>query len=88
MARHKSAEKRARQSAKRNELNRMRRSKIRTLAKALEKALEKDDAKGVTAALRAAESGLARAAGKGTLHWRTAARKTSRLAKKVNKKSK
>jgi small subunit ribosomal protein S20 len=36
-----------------------------------------------TKAQRAAESALARGAGRGTLHWKTAARKTSRLAKRV-----
>ncbi|MGE3623757.1 MAG: 30S ribosomal protein S20 [Bdellovibrionales bacterium] len=34
-------------------------------------------------ALRAAESAIARSVGKGTLHWKTAARKTARLAKRV-----
>ena len=83
MATHKSAEKRARQSVKRNELNRSRRSKVRALAKAVETAVAKKDAPAATTALRVAESALARAAGRKTLHWKTAARKTSRLAKRV-----
>lgn len=84
MANHKSAAKRARQTVKRNELNRARRSKVRSLAKAVEVEATKDVSAAKTA-LRAAESALARAAGRGTLHKRTAARKTSRLAKRVKK---
>lgn len=85
MANHKSAAKRARQTVKRNELNRGRRAKVRTLAKAVEKAVSAKDAKTAVETLRAAESSLARAAGRGTLHRKTAARKTSRLAKAVKK---
>lgn len=85
MANHKSAVKRARQMETRNEVNRSRRSKVRTLAKAVDAAVADNNAEGAKAALLAAESGLARAAGAGMLHPRTAARKTSRLAKKVKK---
>jgi small subunit ribosomal protein S20 len=83
MATHKSAEKRARQSIKRNEVNRARRSMIQRLTKAVEQAIAGKDAAAATTALREAESALARGAGRGTLHWKTAARKTSRLAKRV-----
>ena len=83
MANHKSAEKRARQTVKRNELNRTRRSAIRTLAKESETASASGDAKKAVEALRKAESALAKGASRGTLHWKTAARKTSRLAKRA-----
>ncbi|HBM91341.1 MAG TPA: 30S ribosomal protein S20 [Rhodospirillaceae bacterium] len=85
MANHKSAAKRARQSVKRNELNRSRRAKVRTLVKAVEKTVEAGDVKTATTALRSAESALARAAGRGTLHKKTASRKTSRLVRRVKK---
>jgi len=85
MANHKSAAKRARQSTERNELNRARRSKVRSLTKVVDKAVASKDVATATTALRSAVSGLARAAGKGTLHKKTAARKTSRLAKAVKK---
>lgn len=85
MANHKSAAKRARQTVVKNGLNRARRSKVRTLAKAVEKAVGTKDVAAAKTALRSAESGLARAARKGTLHPKTAARKTSRLAKAVKK---
>jgi small subunit ribosomal protein S20 len=88
MATHKSSEKRARQTIRRNKVNRARRSTIQTLVKALETALSSNDAAAATKAQRAAESALARGAGRGTLHWRTAARKTSRLAKRVKNKTK
>jgi small subunit ribosomal protein S20 len=85
MATHKSAAKRARQTIKRNALNRSRRAKVRSLTKAVEIAVAKKDVDAAKKTLRAAESALARAAGRGTVHWKTAARKTSRLAKSVKK---
>ncbi|MDD5587343.1 MAG: 30S ribosomal protein S20 [Alphaproteobacteria bacterium] len=83
MANHKSAAKRARQSLKRNTLNRARRSKVHTLVKAVETAIAGKDDSAAKKAMRAAESGLARASNRGTVHWKTAARKTSRLARRV-----
>ncbi|MDE1900079.1 MAG: 30S ribosomal protein S20 [Alphaproteobacteria bacterium] len=82
MANHKSAEKRARQTLRRNELNRARRSAIRTAVKQAEEAIAAGNAEAVTAQ-RTAESVLARGASRGTLHWKTAARKTSRLARRA-----
>ncbi len=83
MATHKSAAKRARQSVKRNARNRSRRSSVRALAKAVETAVTNKTVEVATSAMRLAESALARAAGRKTLHWKTAARKTSRLAKRL-----
>ena len=82
-ARHKSALKRARQTIKRNALNRSRRSVVRAQTKAVDTAVATSDVAVATKALRTAESTLARAAARNTLHWKTAARKTSRLAKSV-----
>ena len=83
MATHKSAEKRARQTVRRNKVNRARRSHIQTLVSAAEAAIVGNDVEAATKASRSAESALARAAGRGTMHWKTASRKTSRLAKRV-----
>ena len=83
MATHKSAEKRARQTIRRNAINRARRSQISTLVKNVEVALAANDEAAALKAQRAAESALARGAGRGTWHWKTAARKASRLAKRV-----
>lgn len=82
MATHKSAEKRARQTIKRNTINRARRSRVATAVKAVDAAVAANDAAAAVKAQRAAESALAKSAGK-TLHWKTAARKASRLAKRV-----
>ena len=83
MATHKSSEKRARQTIKRNAINRARRSAIQTTIKALDAAIVAGDDVTITTAARAAEGALARGAGRGTLHWKTAARKASRLAKRA-----
>jgi small subunit ribosomal protein S20 len=83
MPSHKSAAKRVRQTVKKNAINRARSSQVLKLTKAVETALAKKDVPATAAALRAATSGIAKVAGKGTMHWRTAARKTSRLAKRV-----
>ncbi|MCL2468984.1 MAG: 30S ribosomal protein S20 [Alphaproteobacteria bacterium] len=85
MANHKSAAKRARQSVKRNKLNRAHRSTAHTSARKVEKALAIKDLTSAKETLQQAESVLARAASRGTLHRKTAARKTSRLAKAVKK---
>jgi small subunit ribosomal protein S20 len=83
MATHKSAEKRARQTVRRNKVNRARRAKIQSAIRALETAVSAKDEAAAVKAQRIAEGALARGAGRGTLHWKTAARKASRLAKRV-----
>jgi small subunit ribosomal protein S20 len=83
MANHKSAEKRARQTVKRNEMNRSRRSTIRSVVKEAETAIAAGNPEAAVKAQRLAESALARGAARGTLHWKTAARKASRLAKRA-----
>ena len=85
MANHKSAEKRVRQTEVRTERNRARKAKIKTLTKKVESAAAAKDKKSATTALTAANRALQSAATKGTLHKNTAARRASRLAKKVAK---
>jgi small subunit ribosomal protein S20 len=85
MATHKSAEKRARQTVKRNKVNRVRRATIQSHVKAVDTAITAKDKDAAVKAQREAEAALARGAGRGTLHWKTAARKTSRLAQRVKK---
>lgn len=79
----KSAKKRVLQTAKRQLRNQARRSSLKTAVKKVFAALELNDVEGSKALLVAAESKIARAKGKGLLHPNTAARKISRLAKKV-----
>ena len=82
--RHKSAQKRHRQSLKRRLINRSRKSTIKTFTK---KALiaATSGAEDVVAAQSKAESLIDKAAKGSTLHKNTAARRKSRLAKAINK---
>lgn len=75
-----SAKKQERQNIKRRSVNQTRKTEIKTIIKKFEAAVEAKNFEQATDLLRQAESKLARAKGKGVLHWRTAARKTSRLA--------
>ena len=79
----KSAKKRVLQTAKRQLRNQARRSSLKTAVKKVVIAIESNDLENSKALLVAAESKIARAKGKGLLHPNTAARKISRLAKKV-----
>ena len=83
MANTASAKKRARQSTRRTAVNRARKSRVRTFVKAAERAIESGDKAAALAALRAAEPELMRGVGGGVLHANTAARKVSRLARRV-----
>lgn len=84
MATHKSAEKRNRQSKKRNLRNSSIKSRIKTSAKKVLGSVSANDKASSEATLKAAVSLIDKAASKGTLHKNTAARKISRLTKKVN----
>lgn len=84
MANHKSALKRMRQNQKRRLRNRMRKTRVKNLVKAFEEAVQKKDLATAEARLRAAQEFIDKTASKGTLHWRTAARKVSRLYSKLN----
>lgn len=84
MAHSLSANKRVRQSAKRRLRNRDRKKTIKTHVKNVLTLVEKKDAAGAKAALTAAIKTLDRNANQGTLHPNTAARRKSRLARKLN----
>jgi len=79
----KSAKKRVLQTAKRQKRNQARKSSLKTAIKKVVVALETNDIEASKTLLIDAESKIARAKGKGLLHPKTAARKISRLAKKV-----
>lgn len=81
MPQHKSAIKRLRQSKKRNEHNKGRRSKMRTLIK---KVMSETDKETAEKHLSEAVSFIDRNAVKGILHKNTAARKKSQLRRYVN----
>lgn len=83
MANHPSSLKRARQDTKRHARNTARRSEIKTLVK---KALTAPK-ESAGAIVRTLQSKLDRATDRSTLHWKTAARKLSRIAKAVAARS-
>ncbi|MCX5900322.1 MAG: 30S ribosomal protein S20 [Proteobacteria bacterium] len=83
MANHKSALKRHHQSLENRERNRSTRSRMKTAVKAAIEAVETKDAN-AAAALSSAVSVVAKSASKGLIHKNTAARKISRLTKRVN----
>ncbi|ROQ91091.1 30S ribosomal protein S20 [Desulfosoma caldarium] len=84
MANHKSALKRARQSEVRRMRNRARKSRMKTAIRKLEEAIRTNAVDEAVVRLREATSIIAKTAAKGTIHRNTAARKISRLTKKVN----
>lgn len=83
MANTSSAKKAARQTLRRTEVNKTRRSRMRTEIRRVEEAIAAGDPATAAAALRTAEPVIMRTAQKGVLHANTASRKVSRLAKRV-----
>ena len=84
MAHSLSAKKRVRQNEKHNALNRARKSQVKTQIKHLEAALEQGDVQAATEQLRLVSQRLDKTAATSTMHKKTASRKKSRLAKRVN----
>ena len=77
------SKKRARQNARRLEINKARRSRIRTHLRRVEEAIASGDKDAAAAALKAAQPELMRGVTKGVYHKNTAARKMSRLSARV-----
>lgn len=84
MANHKSAEKRARVSTRRNAINSKTLGEVRTLEKRVRKAIAGKQKEESQKALVAYASKIGKAAQKGRVHFRTASRKISRLSKAVS----
>lgn len=84
MANHKSSEKRILVTAKKNAVNTARRSAVKTATKKALVAIESGDKAAAVSAARSAESKIMKAAGK-VMPKKRAARKISRLTKKVSK---
>ncbi|MFI5294938.1 MAG: 30S ribosomal protein S20 [Thermodesulfovibrionales bacterium] len=83
-----SAIKRARQAEKRNERNRVERSKIKSVVKSVEAAVKGGDKEAVKSVLLSATKVISSARSKGIIHKNNASRKISRLTRKVNAVSK
>ncbi len=79
-----SAEKRARQSEKRNMRNRMATSRVRSIIKTVESAVREKDREKADAAHKAASKTIMSARSKGVIHKNSASRKVSRLSRLVN----
>lgn len=83
MANTPQSKKRARQNEKRHDINKARRSRIRTFLRKAEEAIASGDKDASIAALRAVQPELMRGVSKGVFHKNTAARKMSRLSARV-----
>ncbi|NPA57672.1 MAG: 30S ribosomal protein S20 [Aquificae bacterium] len=84
MAHTRSARKRIRQSAKRRQLNRYHISRMKTAIKKINEALKNKDVETAEKLLPLAQKLAYRAAAKGAIHKNEAARRVSRIYKKVN----
>jgi small subunit ribosomal protein S20 len=74
-----------RKIAKRTEVNKARRSRLRTFIRKVEDAVASGSKEEAQAAFRAAEPEIMRAAQSGVIHKGTASRRVSRLAAQVKK---
>ena len=83
MANTPQSKKRARQNERRYEVNKARRSRIRTYLRKVEEAIATGDVSVAAAALRDAQPELMHGVTKGVLHKNTVARKMSRLSARV-----
>lgn len=83
MANTSSAKKNVRKMARKTEVNRTRRSKVRTFLRRVEDAITAGDKSAASDALKQAEPAMMRAVNRGVFHKNTAARKISRLNKRV-----
>jgi len=79
-----SAKKRVKQNVKRRTISRARKSQVKTQIKHFETALGKGDVDAASEQYRLVVKKLDKTASTSTMHKRTAARKKSRLAKRLN----
>ena len=83
MANHISAKTRIKRNEKAAAQNASYLNRVRTLVKKVEKAVSGGDKQAAQTEFKTAESALAKAAGKGVLKKKSAARKTSRLSARI-----
>jgi small subunit ribosomal protein S20 len=83
MANSPASKKRARQAEARAEINKTRRSRMRTFIRRVEEAIASGDFTNAAEALRAAQPVIMRSVTRGVLHKSTASRKISRLSGRV-----
>ena len=85
MANNPGAKKAIRKIERRTEVNRARRSRVRTYIRKFDEALAANDAVAAKSAFIEAQSELMRAVGKGVVHKNTGSRKVSRLAAQLKR---
>ena len=83
MANNPGAKKAIRKIARRTEVNKARRSRVRTFLRHFDEAVASGDGAAARTAFVQAESEVMRAVGKGVIHKNTASRKVSRLAARL-----
>ena len=83
MANTPQSKKRARQIERRTDINKARRSRIRTYVRKVEEAIASGNAEAAAEAFKAAQPELARGVTKGIMHKNTVSRKISRLSSRV-----
>jgi len=88
MANTPSAKKRIRNTLRKTDINKSRRSRIKTFVRKVEDAIELKDAKSAMDSLKAAQPEIMRGVTKGIFHKNTASRKISRLSSRVKAISK
>jgi small subunit ribosomal protein S20 len=84
LANHKSAIKRARQNEKRRMRNRIRKTIMKNAIKSVEEAIKSNSSELAVEKLQEAITVIDKTASKGVIHRNKAARKISRLSRKVN----
>jgi len=87
MANNPGAKKAIRKIAARTEVNKARRTRVRTYLRKFQEAVTGGDANAARAAFVEAQSELMRAVGKGVVHKNTGSRKVGRLAAQLKKMS-
>ena len=88
MANTPSAKKRIRQILKKTDINKSRRSRIKTFVRKVEEAIESKNGKAAVESLKVAQPEIMRGVTKGIFHKNTASRKISRLSSRVKAISK
>ena len=83
MANTPSAKKRVRQIARKTDVNKARRSRIRTYIKKVEESINSGESDNAIIALKLAQPEIQRGVTKGIFHKNTASRKISRLSRRV-----
>ena len=88
MANTPSAKKRIRNTLRKTDINKSRRSRIKTFIRKVEEAIETKDSKSAMDCLKAAQPEIMRGVTKGIFHKNTASRKISRLSSRIKAISK